>query len=126
MFEFSEPEFYKQVTTVTCDETQHKTYTVPVGQCTLHLSQNESNFVDMHHNALICIGKSNKKEERIPNGPTINIHKASRIHVLYQPWHRHCILWDMNLRQIISSDVSKSLFLSFIVKVECNSTVILL
>ena len=30
-FEFSEPEFYKLVTTVTCDETQHKTYTVPVG-----------------------------------------------------------------------------------------------
>ena len=30
-FEFSESEFYKQVTTVTCDETQHKTYTVVVG-----------------------------------------------------------------------------------------------
>ena len=26
-FEFSEPEFYKQVTTTTCDETQRKTYT---------------------------------------------------------------------------------------------------
>ena len=30
-FEFSEPYFYKQVTTVTCDETRHKTYIVPVG-----------------------------------------------------------------------------------------------
>ena len=30
-FEFSEPEFYKLVITVTYDETQHKTYTVPVG-----------------------------------------------------------------------------------------------
>ena len=37
-FEFSEPEFYKQVTTVTCDETQHKTYPVPVGRCALHNS----------------------------------------------------------------------------------------
>ena len=30
IFEFSEPYFYKQVTTVTCDETRHKTYIVPV------------------------------------------------------------------------------------------------
>ena len=53
MFEFSEPELYKQVTTVTCDETQHKTYTVPVGQCALHTSVYVPNFVDMHHNAFI-------------------------------------------------------------------------
>ena len=31
IFEFSEPDFYKQVTTARCDETRHKTYTVPVG-----------------------------------------------------------------------------------------------
>ena len=30
-FEFRKPEFYKLVTTVTCDETKHKTYTVTVG-----------------------------------------------------------------------------------------------
>ena len=59
---FSEPAFYKQVTTVTCDETQHKTYTEPVGRCFLHTSQDEPNFVDMHPNELICIGESNKKE----------------------------------------------------------------
>ena len=59
------------MTTVTFDETQHKTNTVPVGRCALHLSQDEPNFVDMHHNALICIGKSNKKEKRVPYGPTI-------------------------------------------------------
>ena len=70
-FEFSEPEFYKQVTTLTCDETQHKTYTVPVGRCALHTSVYEPNFVYMHHNALICLGRSNKKEERVPDGPTI-------------------------------------------------------
>ena len=60
--EFSELEFYKQVTMVTCDETQHKTYIVPVGRCALHKSQYEPNFVDMHSNALTCLGKSNKKE----------------------------------------------------------------
>ena len=51
------------MTTVTCDETKHKTYTVPVGRCSLHTSVNVPNFLDMHHNASICIGRSNKKEE---------------------------------------------------------------
>ena len=59
------------MTPVTCDETQHKTYTVPVGRCALHTSLDEPNFVDMHHNALICLGEYNKKEERVPDGPTI-------------------------------------------------------
>ena len=43
-FEFSEPYFYKQVTTLTCDETRHKTYIVPVGRCSLNTSQDEHNF----------------------------------------------------------------------------------
>ena len=68
-FKFSEPEFYKQVTKVTCDKTQHKTYTVPVGQSSLHTSVYEPNFFDMHHTALICLGESNKKEERVLDGP---------------------------------------------------------
>ena len=51
------------MTTVTCDETKHKTYTVPVGQCALHTSVYDPNFVDMHHNALIFLGGSNKEEE---------------------------------------------------------------
>ena len=62
-FEFREPELYKLVTTVTCDETKHKTYTVPVWQCALHTSVYVPNFMDMHHNELICLGESNKKEE---------------------------------------------------------------
>ena len=64
-FEFLEPEFYKLVTTVTCDETKHKNYTVPVGRCALHKSVYVPILVDMHHNALICLGESNKKEEPI-------------------------------------------------------------
>ena len=46
--EFSEPDFYKQVTTVRCDETRHKTYNVPVGRCSLNTSQDEHKFLDMH------------------------------------------------------------------------------
>ena len=42
-FEFSEPDLYKQVPTVTCDETRHKTYIVPVGRCALHTSRDEPN-----------------------------------------------------------------------------------
>ena len=48
---------------VTCDETRHKTYTVPVGRCALHKSVNVPNFVDIHRNALLCLVESNKKEE---------------------------------------------------------------
>ena len=59
------------MTTVTCDVTQHKTYFVNVGRCALHTSQDEPNFVDMHPNALICLEESNKKKERVPDGPTI-------------------------------------------------------
>ena len=59
------------MTKLTCGETQHKTYTVPVGQCTLHTSVYEPNFMDMHHNALICQEESNKKEEHVPDGPTL-------------------------------------------------------
>ena len=47
-FEFREPEFNKLVTTVTYDETKHKTYTVPVGRCALHTS----GYVPIHINAL--------------------------------------------------------------------------
>ena len=55
-FEFFEPELYKLVTTVTCDETKHKTFTVPVGRCDIHTSQDEPNFVDRYPNTLICLG----------------------------------------------------------------------
>ena len=54
IFEFSEPDFYKQVTTARCDETQHKTYNVPVGRCSLNTSRDEHNFLDMHSNVLTC------------------------------------------------------------------------
>ena len=50
------------MTTVTCDETQYQTYIVPVGQCALHKSQDEPNIVDMHSNALTCLGEYNKKK----------------------------------------------------------------
>ena len=71
IFEFSEPDFYKQVTTVTCDETRHKTYIVHVGRCSLNTSQDEHKVLDINSNALTCLCKSNKKNECVPDGPTI-------------------------------------------------------
>ena len=59
------------MTTVRCDETRHRTYILPVGQCYINTSQDEHTFLDMHYNALTCLGKSNKKKERVPDGPTI-------------------------------------------------------
>ena len=61
-FEFIEPDFYKQVTTVRCDETRHKNYNVPVGRCSLNTSQEKHNYLDMHSNAFTSLGKSNKKK----------------------------------------------------------------
>ena len=59
------------MTTVRCHETRHKTYNVPVLRCSLNTSQDEHNFLDMHSNALTCVGESDKKKERVPDGPTI-------------------------------------------------------
>ena len=70
-FEFSEPDFYKQVTDRRSDLTGHKTYTVPVGQCSLNTSQENNNYLDMHSNAFTRLGKSNKKKEQVPDVPTI-------------------------------------------------------
>ena len=60
-FEFSEPDFYKQVTMARFNETRHKTYTVPVGRCSLDTSQEKHNYLDMHSNAFTSLVKSNKK-----------------------------------------------------------------
>ena len=54
------------------------------------------------------------------------INKAIIIHVFYCPWHQHCIIWVMDMRQNISSGVSKSLLWRFRIKVKCTSDVILL
>ena len=70
-FEVSEPDFYKQVTMARSDDTQHKTYTVPVGRCSLNTSQEKHNYLDMHFKAFTSLGKSNKKKEQVPDGPTI-------------------------------------------------------
>ena len=59
------------MTTARCDETRHKTYTVPVGRCSLNTSQEKQNYLDMHSNELTCLGESNKKKEPVPDGPTI-------------------------------------------------------
>ena len=70
-FEFSEPDFYKQVTDRGSDITGHKTYTVPVGKCYLNTSQEKQNYLYIHSKAFTSLGKSNKKKEQVPDGPTI-------------------------------------------------------
>ena len=61
-FEFSEPDLYKQVTDRGSGLTGHKTYTVPVGRCSLNNSQEKQNYLDMHSKAFTSLGKSNKKK----------------------------------------------------------------
>ena len=67
-----------------------KTYTVSVGIFFLHKSVNVPNFVDIYHNALICLGESNKKEEPskisdikirlliVPGGPTLKFSQGNQ------------------------------------------------
>ena len=54
-----------------CDDTRHKTYTVPFGRFSLNTSQEKHNYLDMHSKAFTSLGKSNKKKEQVPDGPTI-------------------------------------------------------
>ena len=70
-FEFSEPDFYKQVTDRGSGLTGHKTYTVPVGWCSLNTSQEKQNYWDMLSKAFTSEGKSNKKKEQVPDEPII-------------------------------------------------------
>ena len=71
IFEFSEPDFNKQVTDRRSDLTGHKTYTVPVGKCSLNTSQEKQNYLDIHSKAFTSLGKSNKKMEQVPDVPII-------------------------------------------------------
>ena len=63
-FEFSEPDFYKQVTDRGSDLTGHKTYTVPVGRCSQNTSQEKQNYWDMLSKAFTSEGKYIKKRNR--------------------------------------------------------------
>ena len=47
-FELCEPELYNLVTTVTHDDDSPNIYTVPVGQCNLQKSVDESKYKEMH------------------------------------------------------------------------------
>ena len=60
-FEFSEPDFYEQVTDWVNGLTRHKTYTVPVGRCSLNTSQEKQTYLDIHSKAFKYLVKSNKK-----------------------------------------------------------------
>ena len=53
------------------DVTRNKNYTVPVGRCSLNTSQEKHNYLDMHSKSFTSLGKSNKKKEQVPDGPTI-------------------------------------------------------
>ena len=54
-FEFSEPDLYKQLTDQRINLTRHKTYTVPVGRCSLNTSQEKHNYLDIHYNAFTSL-----------------------------------------------------------------------
>ena len=73
------------MTKVGLDKTRHKTYNVPVGRCSLNTSQEKHNCLDMHSNAFTSLGKSNKKKEQVPNGPTMKYSQGIQISCIISP-----------------------------------------
>ena len=63
-FEFSEPDFYKQVTDRGSDLTGHKTYTLPVERCSLNTSQEKQNDLDMNLRHLHLYTNLTRKRNR--------------------------------------------------------------
>ena len=125
------------MTTVTRDDDSQNIYTVPVEWCNQQKSVEESNNAGKRKNVLIVPGESiSKKELRKISGRKkcaytvflvhlpYSINKPIRMHVLYRPCHKYCIIWVMDMRQNISSGISKSLFWKFRIKVRCASDVI--
>ena len=60
----------------------------------------------------------------VPGAPALLYQQDNKILVLYCTWHQHCIIWVMNMRQNISSGVSKNIFWEFRINVGCTSAVI--
>ena len=98
-FEFSEPDLYKQVKDRRSDLTLHKTYTVPVGRCSLNTSQEKHNYLDMHSKAFTSLGKSNNKKQQMPDGPTIKYSQGIQ---------NSCILSSLALAFYYMGDVHAS------------------
>ena len=59
----SKPKFYKVVTTVTRDYESPNIYNVPVGQCIIKTSVDESKYKGIHQNALTFPGVSLSKKK---------------------------------------------------------------
>ena len=62
-FQLHEPQFYKIVTTVTCDDGNLNIYTVPVVQCNELTSVDESKYEEKRQHSLICPGESIPKKK---------------------------------------------------------------
>ena len=136
-FDLREPEFYKLVIMVTCDDDSRNIYTVPIGRCNQKTSVGESKYEEKLQNALICPSESISKKEPskisekiiiclyiVPGATTLFYQQGNIIHVFYHPWHYHCIIWVMNMSHNILSGVSKNIFWKLRIKVGCTSTVI--
>ena len=111
------------MTTVTRVDDIKIIYTVPVGLYNQKTSVEESKYEEKRKNTLIVPGESiSKKELRKVSEKKkcaytfflvhlpYYINKAIRINIFYCPWHKYFIIWVMDMRQNISSEVSKGLF----------------
>ena len=108
------------------DLTGHKTYAVPVGQCSINNSQEKQKYLDMHSKTFTFLGKSNKKREQVPDVPTIKYSQGMQNSCIISSLASELYYMGDVHASDISSGASNCLLLSFMIKVECNSYVILL
>ena len=91
-----EPEFYKLVTTVICDDDSKNIYTVPVGRCNKQKSVEESKYEEKSKSALNFSGESISKKEpsKIPEKKTMRLYIVSGAPtLLYQHGNQNsCII----------------------------------
>ena len=95
-FEFRESEFYKLVTTITCDDNSQNIYTVPVGKCNQKTSVEYSKYEEKLKNALIfpCESILKKEPSNISEKKTMRLYIVPGAPTLFnqQGDHNSCIL----------------------------------
>ena len=98
-FEFCEPEFYKIVTTVTCDDNSQNIYNVPIGRWNQQTSVEYSKYEEKRKIELISPGEyiSKKEPSKISKNKTIRLYivPCAPTLLFQQGNNNSCILYSL-------------------------------
>ena len=97
--DFRKPEFYKLLTTVTCDDDSQHLYNVPIGWWNKQTSVEDSRYKEKRKSALTFPGEyiSKKEPRKIPEYKTMRLYIVPGAPtLLYQQGnHNSCILLSL-------------------------------